>query len=294
MNAQSDCTTQANGVRDGWKPWVLSAPRTRQSSEVRAFIINELFTPYPSRQFAGRGIVIPAGGRLLIGAYVGVRLLRRFGCDLPIELWHLGPQEVAGPWRGLLEPLGVIFVDGHAVDQRQPRPHPNLYGWELKMFAIQHSRFAEVLLLDADNTVCYDPSISFDWPDYVDYEAVLWPDKGARPDHNAWRIFDVPYRDEAGIESGQILINKQQHSWTIVLANWYCRNSRNFYFRYVYGDKDMLHLACRRLGLEYAITRDRCVVVGGRNGCFYQYDPGGRRVFQHRTGASTICQRIAT
>ena len=281
------------GLHDAgqWCPrWLeaLGLIRTEDEAieQVRTYIINELFThPYPSRQFAGRGIVIPAGGTLLIGAYVSIRLLRHLGCDLPIELWHLGPQEVAGPWRSLLEPLGVIFVDGYTVDRRQPCPHPNLYGWELKTFAIQHSRFAEVLLLDADNLVCYEPTPLFDWPDYADYGAVFWPAKGRRLARGlaAWRVFDVPYRDETEIESGQILINKEKCWWALLLANWYCRNSRSFYFRYVYGDKEVFHLAWRRLGLEYAITRDRCEVVGGKNACFYQYDPGGRRVFQHRT-----------
>ncbi len=46
----------------------------------------------------GRGIVIAAGGDLLPGAYVTCRLLRGFGCTLPIEIWSLGAHEMTGAW----------------------------------------------------------------------------------------------------------------------------------------------------------------------------------------------------
>jgi hypothetical protein len=64
----------------------------------------------PSRPpaYSGAGIVIPAGGlRYLVNAWVCVRMLRRHGCRLPVQLWHLGPQEMPGPFAGLFARVGA-------------------------------------------------------------------------------------------------------------------------------------------------------------------------------------------
>ena len=78
-------------------------------------------TPFPEHRFAGRGIVICAGGaRLFTCAWVAIALLRRhLACTLPIEVWHLGPDEMGPPMRGLLEELGAQPVDAHEVAKRR-------------------------------------------------------------------------------------------------------------------------------------------------------------------------------
>ena len=53
----------------------------------------------------GTGVVIPGGGeRYLPGAYVSAGLLRRLGCALPIEIWHLGVREMPQRWRAMRPP----------------------------------------------------------------------------------------------------------------------------------------------------------------------------------------------
>jgi Mannosyltransferase putative len=58
--------------------------------------------PYPEGRFAGRGIVICAGGtRLFTCAWVCISLLRStVGCKLPIQVWYLGPEEMDARMRG--------------------------------------------------------------------------------------------------------------------------------------------------------------------------------------------------
>src|SRR5205085_2739777 len=47
-----------------------------------------------------RGIVICAGGpRYLPCAWVCIKMLRHVGCELPIEIWHLGPAELPDEMR---------------------------------------------------------------------------------------------------------------------------------------------------------------------------------------------------
>src|SRR5207302_1106010 len=104
---------------------------------------------YPG-QFQGRGIVICGGGlNYFTCAWVCISMLRRLGCDLPIELWHLGGKELDDRMKTLVARLGVRCVDGCKV--RKKFPARILRGWELKPYAILHSSFREVLLLDADN-----------------------------------------------------------------------------------------------------------------------------------------------
>ena len=70
-------------------------------------------------------------------------VLRALGCALPIEVWYRGRREMTRAMLGLLESVeGVRCVDalGVLVDGR-PR---QFVGWDLKPFAIIHSRFEQV------------------------------------------------------------------------------------------------------------------------------------------------------
>ena len=98
--------------------------------------------PFPEDRFAGRGIVICAGGaRLFTCAWVAIALLRRrLACALPIEVWHLGTEELGPPMRGLLEELGAEPVDAFEVAKHHQVER--LGGWELKPYAISIRDFA--------------------------------------------------------------------------------------------------------------------------------------------------------
>ena len=112
--------------------------------------VSGLEFPFPKERFAGRGIVICGGGeKYLPSTYVLVRFLRHLGCALPVEVWHLGEAEMPATMRALFAELGAVCVDGSVV--RRTHPVRRLAGWELKCFALLHSAFAVVMLLDADN-----------------------------------------------------------------------------------------------------------------------------------------------
>ena len=98
-------------------------------------------------------------------------MLRRLGCRLPIELWHAGPDEMPGAWRAMVEPLDVHCRD--AAAERLRHPVRILDGWAMKPFAMLHSAFEEILLLDADNVPVQDPSPLFEAPAYAQAGAVF-------------------------------------------------------------------------------------------------------------------------
>ncbi|NQT38737.1 MAG: hypothetical protein HQ581_14680 [Planctomycetes bacterium] len=274
------CTTSAAGPTPDRPD---RRPADALSVENAAFLADtfaETIEPCPPI-FRGRGIVTCAGGaRYNTCAWVLVKMLRRLGCTLPVQVWHLGPSERDESWIAAIKPLGVDCVDAHVVRRRYP--HDRLSGWPLKPYAMLHSPFSEVLFLDADNVPVADPTYLFADPAYRATGAMFWPD-GLRTPRSSrrWKIFGVPYRDEWEQESGQILVDKRRCWKELSLCDWYNRNA-HFFYRFVYGDKDTFRFAWHRLGRPFAMP-DRPITMLPHTLC--QHDPAGRRIFQHRCGA---------
>jgi len=230
---------------------------------------------------SGRGIVIPAGGpRYFPSAWVCIRTLRDLGCELPVELWYVGEGEMDAEMRSLVAPLGVTCVDAEQV----ARLHPVRFvtGWPLKAFALQYSGFREVLLLDADNMPLVDPTFLYEEQEYRSSGAIFWPDKGSLGQHKKiWELMGVEYRDEPAVESGQLLVDRYACRDAVRLAAWMNCDHGDFWYQYIYGDKDTFHLAWRKLSLEYAMPRSP---IGKLPHTMIQHDFGGRAIFQHRHG----------
>lgn len=170
---------------------------------------------FPEQRFHGRGIVLCGGGSVYFPCiWVCVRMLRHFGCTLPIELWHRGPREMTHEMKTLLEPYDVVCRDSFAVAREFPVRR--LDGWELKPYAILNSRFAEVLYIDADNVVVRNPEFLFDNALYREIGALFWqdlPNKVLDQSYlkdNAWDLMELPFREEPQFESGQLLIDKRR------------------------------------------------------------------------------------
>ncbi len=233
--------------------------------------------PYPGGH-EGRGIVIPGGGhRYFPSAWVCIQMLRRAGCALPIELWHLGPQEMDDDMRALVAPFGVTCVD--ALEVSRTHPVRRLAGWELKPYAIMHSRFQEVLMLDADNMPVADPTYLFDTTPYREHGAIFWPDYSRLgPGRDIWRLTGVPYRDEAEFESGQVVVDKKRCWDALCLTLWMNEHS-DFWYRHIYGDKDTFHFSWRIVGRDYAMPSRHIHTLWG---VMCQHDFDGKRIFQHR------------
>lgn len=233
-----------------------------------------------AKSLAGRGIVICAGGvRYNSCAWVLIRMLRHLGCTLPIEVWYRGEEERDDDWIALVKPLGVRCID--ALDVALRHPHPRLIGWELKPYAILHSAFEEVLFLDADNVPVREPSYLFDEPAYREQGAIFWPDPPhirTPRDSVRWKVFGVPYRDEPEFESGQLAVNKSRCWEPLQLCNWYNEHS-DFFYRFVYGDKDTFRFAWHKCGRPFAMTE---YPVRELPHTLCQHDLQGRRLFQHR------------
>lgn len=250
---------------------------TEANSEAEADKFIEQIGNYP-KGFKGKGIVICGGGiKYFTNAWVLINHLKRLGCKLPVEFWYLGEKEMDETMLGLFKELGVVCIDGYKV--REKHPVRILNGWELKAFALLHSSFEEVLLLDADNVPVKNPEELFMWAQYTESGAVFWPDvnklsKGRR----IWELLGISYRDEAEFESGQILVNKKK-CWKVLQLSMWLNEYSDLYYRYIHGDKETFHMAFRKLEQPYEMTKHHVIL---NTGVMYQHDFIGKIFFQHR------------
>jgi hypothetical protein len=233
--------------------------------------------PYPAERFDGRGIVICAGGaRLFSCAWVCISILRRtLKNPLPIEVWHLGEQELGAPEAAMLAELGATAVDATAIRD----PARVLGGWELKPYALANCRFREVLLLDADNVPITDPAYLFDSQPFRDTGALFWPDaKWLASDNEIWELCGLPSQTARAWESGQLLLDKAR-CWAPLQLVRYMNDHSELFYRYLHGDKDTFNLAWQMLGAAYAMPRrgPRVMEWG-----LLQHDFDGQPLFQHR------------
>jgi hypothetical protein len=242
--------------------------------------------PFP-KGISGRGIVTCGGGyKYFTNAWVLIRMLRHLGCQLPIQLWYLGPDEVSEEMKRLVHPFDVECVDGAELIQTSPYIQSGLIkaGWILKSIAIARCRFEELLFLDADNLPIRDPSFLFDTPQYRFTGAVFWPDCSVFSHKSMWRIFGIPAKDEPEFESGQIMVNKRINWEAISLAekiNW----RADVFYRLIWGDKDTFRFAWHKLGRTFAMPDfppQALQAAGSHANMLCQHDFYGNRLFQHR------------
>jgi hypothetical protein len=237
----------------------------------------------PPGRFAGRGIVICAGGpALFTNAYVLVHVLRnKLQCQLPIEVWYFGPDEMSPRMLSLLRMLGVKPVD--ATVELAKRPAAISEGWQLKVYAFMWSGFEEVLLLDADVVPTCDPACVFDWVAYRETGAVLWPDIVDLIAQNpVWNACDLEPRTIRAIESGQVLMHKARR-WPALQVALHLNERAEYYYKMIYGDKETWLLGLLLTRSPHAVIPRRPASDGGL--CLYQRDFDGVILFQHRTGA---------
>jgi hypothetical protein len=257
----------------GWEDW----PVTRAAHLLAADRFLAALPEYPAGDFAGRGIVIAGGGpRYFPSLYVTARAIRHVGCDLPIQVWYLGREDELPPERRrLLEPFGVECVDADAVRER--RPCRILNGWELKVYAVLHSPFAEVLSLDADCYPVRDPGFLFDDAGYRATGAIFWPDSVSGTPLD-WTAFGVEPSGRASVESGQFVVDKRR-SWRPLALAWWYNDHSDWSYLHGYGDMHTFDVAWARCGAAF---RRFTEAADWHVHSFRHVGPDGRLLFVHR------------
>lgn len=246
------------------------------AEELDAFLAS--MPAYPGG--CGRGILMPAGGEYLVGAYAVIAALRGLGCDLPVEIWHQGPGELTPIAHAILRRWsGVTFHDiGRAGAPRERG------GWQLKAEALAATGLREVLLLDADNLPLDNPGFLFNFPIYRHHGTVFWP--GVRhslwPDNECWARVGLEPQEHVGLDSGQMLVDRERAWPGVSLAAWMNRRSAT-YWRGLWGDRDTFLLAWLKTGTPCRMIDRRPAEIPGA--ALIQYGPDRTEAFQHRFGA---------
>lgn len=216
-------------------------------------------------------------------AYVAVRSLRHAGCNLPIQLWHLGPEEMPGEIAAILAKLDVTCIDSFEIAKEHP--FQNLKGWQNKIFSIVHCSFAEVLFFDADNFALQSPDSLFDLPVYQSTGTIFWPDFFVDVSEEwaikpfAWEFLGLPARLGAELESGQLVVDKRK-CWAALNLTRHMNERADFYYeKCTYGDKDTFTLAWAALNQPMYVVPHRPTMLPNR--IRLQYGPDSSLLFQH-------------
>ncbi|KAI8097722.1 mannosyltransferase putative-domain-containing protein [Halteromyces radiatus] len=208
--------------------------------------------PSPTRKSfkASRGIVLVAGnGDTFQRALTTTKLLRHYGCSLPIEVWHLNDEQPNDTL--MVQLLKVKALPRDLSDHHLLRPIDHRRGgnkqFQIKVAAIINSAFEQVIYLDSDNIPTRDLTFLFDIPQYKETGALFWPDFWKTHGENSIHdILDVDCKDEWEQESGQMVINKLK-SWYPLQLAWYMNDHHDIYYQFLNGDKDTFRFAWKAL-----------------------------------------------
>jgi alpha 1,2-mannosyltransferase len=231
----------------GWR--LNNRPIGRDFREIINNILQNRLDDSPYQLFVndgeGRGVVMVAGGKYAKRAFQSVQKLRQNGCQLPVQIFYLGADELPE----------LLLYDFENTEFHDIRVYcPEIKGWQAKAYAIARSKFAEVLFLDADNEPLQNPEPLFDLECYQSTGAVFWPDIFLIG-HSSKVFWVNRYLFPKSVakylqmehklyqqESGQILIDKKRHVQPL-LALLYLNAKSDVIYKYLFGDKDTFQIA---------------------------------------------------
>lgn len=263
--------------------WTEAEPEIESRTEEWRAHLSAL-PEYPVGRFSGRGVIVVAGGRYLEPALVMIKMLRQSGCNLRVQVWHLGKEEMTESNRALLEPWNVETRDFRDfVGDESLKAIPANVGmrlFQLKPLAMLHSDLEDVLLLDSDNCPVRDPTYLFDSPEFSDVGTIFWPDYWKTSTENPiWKIVGRNAEDGWEQESGQLMIHKAA-AWKAI--NLAVHLNSEFYMKLLNGDKDTFRFSWHAAGVDFKMIDTWPTPVGTLKE-LYSSDTGfcGHTMLQH-------------
>jgi alpha 1,2-mannosyltransferase len=227
-----------------------------------------------------QGIVMTAGGKYFGVAIASIRMLRRTGSKLPVEVY-------LDSWKDYdIETCERIFPELNArcfvlAEILQTTPEVGaLQRFQFKAFSILFSSFEDVLFLDADAFPAHKPDVLLEVEPYKSTGLVTFPDFW-------WSTSSEYFYDIAGIpvppllerkssESGILLYSKRLHGSSLLLATYYNYYGPDYYYPLLSqgamgeGDKETFLHAALALDLPFYSVKTPVTVMGAWiNGTFF-------------------------
>ena len=211
------------------------------------------------------GIVTTANAKYMPIFLVSLRMLRRTGCSLPVEVfiddWSKYDPVVCDQVLPSLNARCVVL--SNIYDTAPHAKKPNHY--QYKIFAILFSSFQNVLFLDSDAFPAHDPTDLLSTAPYTTHGLVTWPDFWAQTIsahfYHIAAIPEVPSQSRLSTESGQLLINKDIHRESLLMMVYYNYYGPDYYYILLSqgspgaGDKETFVQAALAVGLPYYQVR---------------------------------------
>lgn len=211
-----------------------------------------------SGSFEGRGsgIITCAADRFVPFLEVGLSSLRRHGCTLPVEVWHM-EDEISEANSARLARFGAVTRESRETFWLAHSGRHYAHGF--KPHALVKCSFQHVMFLDADNIPLKDPSFILDSPEYREFGGVLWRDRDHRLSDFHGRTFatmntlrtrfdlaTIPFAHE----SGQMAFDKKR-CWRGLKLAEYVNSRPAFFYPFLYGDKNTYGFCFDALKLPY-------------------------------------------
>lgn len=228
---------------------------------------------YPGGE--GKGIVYVGGAKYWPGIAVGIKLIRKMGCNLPIQVWHghelcdepVNEKDVNG--------LDVQFIKTKEVASRLDDARI-LRGWEVKLYALTHCPFEQFIYLDADAYPVVNPLSLFSLL-HPHEPFVFWHDMPHCEGNVKWDwTFPEGKNGVPTVQGGQLIVDRKNAWDALVVAHWMNQHS-DYFYRHMFGDQDTWRVALAARASTY-----RC--LGDANWQHPAFVPklGDRPVFVHR------------
>ncbi|PWY82985.1 nucleotide-diphospho-sugar transferase [Aspergillus heteromorphus CBS 117.55] len=236
-----------------------------------------------------RGLVSTAGGSYLPVLVISLRMLRRTGSKLPVEVFLANDDEYEDHICDVVLPSlnARCVVMSEILDAVSGTMEIQKY--QFKLFAMLFSSFEEILFLDADAFPLQQPELLFTSEPFASTHMVTWPDFWASTISSYYyEISSQPYPETAvrqSSESGEVLISKKTHLKTLLLSTYYNVWGPDFYYPLLSqgaageGDKETFIAAASRLQESYyQVSEPICAIGHGTEGglagsAMVQFDP---------------------
>lgn len=238
-----------------------------------------------------RGIVSTAGGSYLAVFVISLRMLRRTGSILPVEVFLANLDEYETHICNVVLPTlnAKCLVLSQILDAVPATVEISRY--QYKILSILFSSFEDVLFLDSDAFPVRDPDVLFDSEPFNATGLVLWPDfwyPSESPAYFTISAQPVPsLQERQSTESGEILYSKAKRELSLLLATYYNIYGPTHYYPLQSqgapgeGDKETYGWAAEALGMTAYHVKQPVRALGVFNresGSFegsamVQYDP---------------------
>ncbi|KAL5343146.1 mannosyltransferase putative-domain-containing protein [Aspergillus crustosus] len=223
---------------------------------------------HPVHSPNSRGLVSSAGGQYFPVFVATLRMLRRTGSTLPVEVFMKDASEYEkNVCEDVLPKLNArCFILSDVVGK------DFIEHFQLKVFAILLSSFDEVVWMDADCFPLHEPELLLDSDVFKSTGMVTWPDfwqSSVSPLY--FRISgqpETPMNGRQTTEAGVLLVSKKTHLRTLFLAAYYNYYGPSHYFRLLSqggpgeGDKETFLQAASAVNEPFYAVSERVQPVG--------------------------------